>query len=117
MSKTTGNLYQTHRILEEPVAKYLCEYISREPKYRAPEELPTHCRIGLKLFLKMDSHVPPIIDTIGKFTRHLQSLRIDRSKSHQFPGENKKTDRGVDYDLTWSHQRVIYPQPLVPIRF
>lgn len=108
-SKTTGNLYQTHRILEEPVEKYLCEYISREPEYRAPEELPTQCRISLKLLLKMDRDVPPIIDTIGKHTRHLQSLVIDRSKSHQFPGENKKTERGVEYDLAWSHLRVSYP--------
>ncbi|KFZ14483.1 hypothetical protein V502_06081 [Pseudogymnoascus sp. VKM F-4520 (FW-2644)] len=106
LNKETGKLYQTHQILNEPVAKYLCEYISRDPKDRAPEELPTQCHIRLKLAIKMDYEVPTIVHTIGQYTRHVQSLVIDRSKSHSFLKENRKTESGEVYELAWNYLRI-----------
>ncbi|ELR07432.1 hypothetical protein VC83_07546 [Pseudogymnoascus destructans] len=103
LSKTTGRLYQSHRILNEPVAKHICQYISRDPKDRESEELPTQCHINLKLILKMDRDVQPIIETVGKYTRHVQSLYVDRSKSHEFMDDNKKREHGRPYERSWFH--------------
>lgn len=116
LNEETGKLYQTHRILNEPVAKYLCEYILRDPKDRAPEELPTQCRIKLKLTIKRELDVPEIVHTIGLYTRHVQSLVIDRSKSHSFMNENRKTEYGVTFDIAWNHLPVSYPSSLMHIR-
>lgn len=116
LNGTNNTLYQSDTILDEPVAKYLCEYISRDPKDRAPEELPTQCHIKLNLTLKMDLEVPKIMHTIGKYTQHVQSLVIDRSKSHIFMDENRKTETGVHYDLPWDHIPVSCPSSLVHIR-
>ena len=85
LDEATGKLYQSHKILNEPpVAKYLCDYIAREPEQRRPKELPAQCHISLKLGVKMDRDVSVIVEAIGKCTRHVQSLVIDRSKSHVF---------------------------------
>jgi hypothetical protein len=111
-SKTTGRLYQTHQILNEPVEKHISIYIARAPNDRAPEEFPTQCRISLKLILKMDRDVQPIIETIGRYTRHVQSLHIDRSKSHVFMNDNQKRERGMPYDRSWFHLPVGYSSSL-----
>ncbi|KFY75084.1 hypothetical protein V499_04937 [Pseudogymnoascus sp. VKM F-103] len=102
-SKTTGRLYQSHQILEEEPTKHICEYIARDPKDRAPEELPTQCHINLKLIIKMERDVQSIIETVGKFTRHVQSLYIDRYKSHVFLDDNRKREHGRPYEKSWFH--------------
>lgn len=115
LNTETNKLYQTHRILDEPVEKYLCEYIARDPKDRPPEKLPSQCHISFKLIVKMDREVPGIIETIGKHVRHIQLLVLDRSKSHVFMDDNKKTEYGMQLDVVWSHLAVSYPSSLVHI--
>ncbi|OBT69893.1 hypothetical protein VE03_00669 [Pseudogymnoascus sp. 23342-1-I1] len=105
LNRISKKLYQSDQILDIPVAKYLCEYLSREPKDRAPEGLPTHCHIKLNLVVKMDHEVPTILYNIGKHTRHVQSLVIDRSRSHTFLNENRKLENAVNYDMPWDHLR------------
>ncbi|OBT74125.1 hypothetical protein VF21_07131 [Pseudogymnoascus sp. 05NY08] len=102
-SKTTGRLYQSQQILNEPVERYISEYIAREPNDRTPEELPTQCHIKLRLIVKMDLDAKPILETVGQYTRHVQSLHIDRSKSHVFMNMNQKREHGTPYERSWFH--------------
>ncbi|KFY42633.1 hypothetical protein V494_02331 [Pseudogymnoascus sp. VKM F-4513 (FW-928)] len=104
LSETTGRLYQSHQILNKPVAKHICEYISRHPDNRPPQEFPAQCHIILNLMLRMDREVASVFDTIGKYTRHVQSLLLDRSKSHAFLDDNKKTEHVMHFELIWSHR-------------
>lgn len=109
VNTTTRKLYQTHILLDnQPIAKFICDYMAKAPNDRKGRPFPAQCRVNLKLVVKMDRVVSTTIETIGKYTRYIQSLTIDRSKSHVFMNENRKTEHGEQIKLGYYHMAVSY---------